>query len=498
MLKLSIGHRSDIGLVRKVNQDNLLVAGSKEFDGRIDTLIAIADGMGGHAGGEIASAIALKSLNLVLREWLFDSPGPVDNQVLSDAIREAMAAANEDVLRHAAENHDLRGMGTTCVAAVIHGSTAVIGNLGDSRLYHLQAGKLRQVTADHSLVQEYVRAGEMTAIEAKGSRFRNVVTRGIGISKAVDPDVTVLPLQEGDGLLLCSDGLTNMVKDRTIEQIIASERDPQIAADRLVAEANDKGGIDNITVIIAHVGKFVPVEIAPERTNGHFQPERYDEDEGIDFASERESRRRRKPATAGSFTVFLLLVLVVALGAALVYVGQETYQVTSEWPLFKHISTKPKQTLPPPIDFGKLVYSDPEIYLKKPVRGAPVTCDAAGNVYVTSETGKILRVTTGEKFTMNALAPTEQPRQSPTYWATDEKGYLYVSTRNDGCIYKYSPEGTRVGEIGKGRLKAPEGIAVDGVGNLYVVDEARLHIIRAKAPEPPPAPPASGGSNASG
>lgn len=231
-VRLLVSSRTDVGRVRPGNEDALLVAD----DGR---LVAVADGMGGHQAGEVASATAIESLREGLQE--------------GEAIEDAITAANTAVVTRAAGDPSLRGMGTTLTAGIVDGGVLVIGHVGDSRAYLLRGGELRQVTTDHSVVAELIAAGELTEAEALVDPRRAMITRALGIDVTVAVDVLELTLVPGDRLLLCSDGLTTMVRDPEIAEILAHEDDRQRAADELVEAANLGGGADNITVIVADV-----------------------------------------------------------------------------------------------------------------------------------------------------------------------------------------------------------------------------------------------------
>jgi len=231
-MRLLVASRTDVGRVRAGNEDSFVVTD----DAR---LVAVADGMGGHQAGEVASATAIAAL--------------LDGLARDLPIGEAVWAANDAVVEQAAGDPALRGMGTTLTAGVLDDSALVIGHVGDSRAYLLRDGELRQVTTDHSVVAELVAAGEITEDEALVDPRRSMITRTIGIEATVEVDVLELPLAPGDRLLLCSDGLTTMVRDGAIAEILASEPDRERAADELVAAANLAGGTDNITVVVADV-----------------------------------------------------------------------------------------------------------------------------------------------------------------------------------------------------------------------------------------------------
>jgi len=231
-IRLLVASRTDVGRVRPGNEDALLVTD----DAR---LVAVADGMGGHQAGEVASATAIASL--------------LERMEDGDPIDAAITAANTAVVTRAAADPALRGMGTTLTAGIVDGAQLVIGHVGDSRAYLLRAGELRQVTTDHSVIAELIAAGELTEDEALVDPRRAMITRALGIDSTVTVDVMEVALVPGDRLLLCSDGLTTMVRDPAIAEILSAEPDRRRAADELVEAANLAGGGDNITVIVADV-----------------------------------------------------------------------------------------------------------------------------------------------------------------------------------------------------------------------------------------------------
>ncbi len=229
---LSVGDASDVGRIREANEDTLL----RDDDAR---LFVVADGMGGHRAGEVASATAVEAV----REHLDDG----------NDLALAVGAANTSVFEKAQDNPEMRGMGTTLTAMRVEEGTAYIGHVGDSRAYLLRDGQLTQVTEDHSLVEELVRDGRLTPEEAAVHPQRSIITRSIGVDEHVEVATYEVELRDGDRILLCSDGLTSMVRDDAIRSLLQVETDPQAAADRLVTAANEAGGEDNITVLIVDV-----------------------------------------------------------------------------------------------------------------------------------------------------------------------------------------------------------------------------------------------------
>ena len=227
-MRIEVGAATDIGRVREVNEDSYLVEAP---------LFAIADGMGGHRGGDVASSLALETVEA----RFLDGDG-----TLADQVREANRAVHD----RSRADRAVSGMGTTLTAVIVEDATARLAHVGDSRAYLLRAGDLRQITSDHTLVARMVKAGEISAEEAAVHPHRNVITRSLGTEPSVAVDEDSLALLDDDRVLLCSDGLTSMVQEDQIQAILEAEPDPQRAADRLVRAANRAGGVDNITVLV--------------------------------------------------------------------------------------------------------------------------------------------------------------------------------------------------------------------------------------------------------
>jgi protein phosphatase len=232
-MKFSTGSATHTGLVRGNNEDSLLVDGAHQ-------LFAIADGMGGHRGGEVASRTAIEALRAAVA-----SGRPVN---------EAISRANDAVIERAAGDDELTGMGTTLTAVVIaSGRQLLVGHVGDSRAYLLHDGTLRRITDDHSLVEELVRDGRLTPEQAESHPRRSIVTRALGVDPEVEVDLYSIEVDAGDRVVICSDGLTTMVRERDVERLVRSEPDPQRAAEMLVDAANNAGGEDNTSVVIIDV-----------------------------------------------------------------------------------------------------------------------------------------------------------------------------------------------------------------------------------------------------
>lgn len=228
---------TDTGTKRSTNEDAALTA---SIEGR--HLLVVADGMGGHAAGDVASDIATTTLKAAVERAL-----PTDQAEFEAVLEQAIAEANEEIRSAAAGDSSLSGMGTTVVAAVIDDDKATIANVGDSRCYHIEDG-IEQVTVDQSLVQELVAAGEITKAEAKNHPQRNVVSQALGTTENVQPDIYT---QTVDGtLLLCSDGLTEEVSDDVIARLVIEKTTLVETAEALIERANQNGGKDNIAVAL--------------------------------------------------------------------------------------------------------------------------------------------------------------------------------------------------------------------------------------------------------
>jgi PPM family protein phosphatase len=248
---------TDVGMKRDHNEDSYLVAGD------ID-LFLVADGMGGHAGGEMASGIAVQTVEKYVRENSElidpsrDHSGAVKKspvaKLLGDSIRQACAA----IYHKSIELPELRGMGTTATGLVFHQKHAFIAHVGDSRAYVVRNGVPLQLSKDHSLVNEQLEAGLITEAQARKSRFKNIITRSVGFDTDVDVDVIAVEHKVGDVFLLCSDGLTGLVTDPEIADIICDNflhRVPAI----LIDLANSRGGDDNVTVVLVYLGDSTDV-----------------------------------------------------------------------------------------------------------------------------------------------------------------------------------------------------------------------------------------------
>jgi protein phosphatase len=251
-IRLVIGEATDVGMVRDHNEDGYLVD-----DGL--GLVAVADGMGGHRGGEVASATALEAFHASFAD--------------TGGLRDAVLAANDAVIERGSADESLRGMGTTLTTGVLgDDGTLLIGHVGDSRAYLLRDGELSRITTDHSLVEELVAAGELTEEEAERDPRRSMITRAIGLDGDLVVDLIPVVLVPGDRVMLCSDGLTNMVSESEIAKILGGDAEPTTIAQRLVDAANKGGGVDNTTVLVLEAAGDLPADaVEPRKRRGIFR-----------------------------------------------------------------------------------------------------------------------------------------------------------------------------------------------------------------------------------
>ena len=248
-MQISSGGATHVGMVRTNNEDCFRIVQPLQ-------LFVLADGMGGEAHGEIASALAVETVVKHCMEGQENPSAPLLGEAapaLTPKTRRILSAAhlaNQKIFKSAQEHPEQQGMGATLTVAWINGAQLSIAHVGDSRVYLLRNGMLQQLTSDHSLVAEQVRRGIITATEAEQSNLQSVLLRALGTQPEVEVDVEQVEMFPRDTLLLCSDGLTRMVTEPEIAGTLQAEPDPQRAAERLVEHANESGGVDNVTVIV--------------------------------------------------------------------------------------------------------------------------------------------------------------------------------------------------------------------------------------------------------
>jgi len=257
-VKLVFAARTDVGMIRSGNEDNYAVDANTSRG-----IFIVADGMGGHAAGEVASEMAVQIVLRELKEISDVTDGSV-TKVLGESLRLANRAIHDRTITEV----DKQGMGTTASVLVLADSRYLIGQVGDSRVYLLRDGALRQLTKDHSYVQEQVDLGNLTPEQARYHPYSNVITRCVGASPDVEPDLYAGEARTGDVFLVASDGLTGMVDDRRLAQLLMSRAEPERKVQALISEANGRGGLDNITAIVVHVED---AEERPDRITGEMQ-----------------------------------------------------------------------------------------------------------------------------------------------------------------------------------------------------------------------------------
>ena len=233
--------RTDVGIIRSGNEDSYFMLPE-------EGIFVVADGMGGHAAGEVASEMAVETISQGLQGVVGRSDAEAAHM-----IRLAIHRANAEIFQRTVDEPEKRGMGTTATALVINRTRYMVGQVGDSRAYLLRDGRLTQLTKDHSYVQEQVDAGYLTPEQARTHPYSNVITRCVGANSDVVPDIYVGTLHTGDLFLLASDGLTGMLEDHELHGILNTNETPARLVDLMVGEANRKGGLDNITVLVVRI-----------------------------------------------------------------------------------------------------------------------------------------------------------------------------------------------------------------------------------------------------
>lgn len=257
---------TDVGCRREKNEDSYLI--NSEHG-----LYVVADGMGGHLGGEFASKMATVTVEETIGSLMQDPDMTLQSNIdvrpgdHKSYLKYAISVASARIFERAAVDPSLHGMGTTIVVMFVRDGKAYVANVGDSRCYLIRGGKLKQLTVDHSLVGEQLRAGVITLAEVKTHKFKNIITRSVGFQEEVEIDIISKSLKVGDKFILCTDGLTNMVTSDDI-LTIAGERSPSDACKDLIELANKNGGDDNITCVIAEVAAVDDLPLADEETEG--------------------------------------------------------------------------------------------------------------------------------------------------------------------------------------------------------------------------------------
>lgn len=434
-LKIRAAWKSDIGR-RPENEDACLALTADDIDG-IEGLLIVADGMGGRASGAVASGTAVK----VVRDTFISG---ISEQDLSKVLYRSLQAANDAVYHEASTKPEFQGMGTTCVAAAIRDGHASFVHMGDSRAYLLRDGRLTRLTEDHSFVAERVRAGEISEEDARKSRFRNVITRAVGLEPTAKPETSNLDLQSGDVLLLCTDGLSGPVTENEIADILCSSVTPEEACDQLINAALRNKGSDNITAVVAVYGeRTVQKQNRTYRTNG----------------TNRTGKRWALAALVG-----LLVGIGVGFIPKTLYVKPEVKKVSAA----------------KTIDLANVTYGEPVSLLYTPLQGRILSLDMSGNLHVADRQGCLMRVdSSGQviyKFAPREFLKTPEGQRSPMT-ATDHQGNLYISDPVGKRITKFGADGLFLGNIAEDKLTAPEALVINNKGSIYVIDAGRLKAI---------------------
>ncbi|HEY6652261.1 MAG TPA: Stp1/IreP family PP2C-type Ser/Thr phosphatase [Actinomycetota bacterium] len=297
-MKVTAAVATDVGLVRDGNEDSYLTD---------EPLFAVADGMGGHRGGEVASQLAVQTLEKLFKKGIGELP---------DQVQEA----NRVVFERSVVDEKVAGMGTTLTAALVEGDRIRLAHVGDSRAYLLREGDLRLLTEDHTLVHRMVTEGEISKEEAETHPQRSVLTRALGVETVVDVDDDTVQVRPGDRLLLCTDGLTSMVSEQAVEEVLRAVPDPQEAAQRLVQLANEGGGADNTTVVVLDFSDDAPAARPKEEPTPS--------SEAMAPAPTRSRRRLRRKLLV--WIGIIVALVVVALVGLRLYLDSQWYVGVSD------------------------------------------------------------------------------------------------------------------------------------------------------------------------
>jgi PPM family protein phosphatase len=303
---------SETGKVREINEDAVLEAGN---------IFAVADGMGGHQAGEVASDLALG----VIGQYIEDNLGLIGGEKL---VEKAIASANATVHQKAESSAKYRSMGTTVTVLYREGDTAYIGHVGDSRAYLFRGGRLRRLTKDHSLVATLIEEGEITEEESRNHPQRNIILRALGLEQQLEVELVSVKIEPGDEFLLATDGLTGLVSDEEIAAVLGRGEEPVSLAGQLVDMAMQAGGTDNISVVLAHFKESDTVVPSSAAVKDGREPVNGEGSVPFPDAGGRTRWNRRRMVKWASVTVALLVILGTAFGVA-AYFYNRTYYVAS-------------------------------------------------------------------------------------------------------------------------------------------------------------------------
>ncbi len=494
-MNISAGAKTDTGQ-RANNEDRYAVVDTRKRQIRADGVLIIADGMGGRSFGEQAATAAVETTEDALAELL--DTHQVGEVVVADALATALRRANSRVYELASEADDRKGMGTTCVAAVVEGERLYVAHAGDSRAYLLRDGILRQITHDHSYVAEQVRAGAITEEGARSSRFRNIITRAVGIEPTLDAEVSEADVQPGDMLLLCTDGLSNVVVEEDIVRALMQAPSPQSAADRLVQMAVKGGGRDNITAVVARLQagtRTLRMQVADLVRDG--QGRSAETAAGAEVSANGAHPAAPRPRRSPLWPI-VSCVLLLALAAAGTWAALLTRTLSRTGYTFQAsppYAVRPVPALPPPPkppDPAHVAYASPKAFYFNPVRGdllAVSPSDGAVTVATLSGIVVALEPSSGQvryKYTLPFVKPLPPAPAGAVgfggatlHTATDPLGDLYVSNAVTKTVTKYRSNGTPLGLVARWSLKNPQAIGAAGDGTIYVIDSGRLLVLHA-------------------
>lgn len=526
---VSFGYKSDVGRRRETNEDSCAVLNRAQLNNALDGLMIVADGLGGRRAGEVASSLLVETISLGVLETTASRSKPLSSSDVEQLLLDTIVRANGKIMTQGRfqKRDETRGMATTCVSAIVHANTVTIGNVGDSRIYLLRAGVLRQLTEDHSEVYKEFVKGNITESEARNHRFRNQITRAVGLDPNVHPDISTQPLMDGDTLLLCSDGLTTEVPDDVLAGVLSGAPTAQDACDMLVSVALRHGGRDNITVVVMRYGDFAPtgpfddefylIEEPDTDPNQEWRNETRAEDElrwsdeerlagdelpGFEPATVSRVRAPR-PGTPASFLANNALAIIGILVLGMLVEGAMMYNLHRQLGADRP-KTLPVNPTPIPVAAVSLDYNPPKLVMDTPIMADILQISSKGNPIVATLDGKLQTYLMEEKklLPMRDLIPPVPAAQAPSRRGAhgkshadifcDPAGNLYYVNAVTKCIETYASTGTRTNEnLGKGQLTAPTRLIVDSAGAIYVIDDNRLKVLTVKAAQPIPAHPSN-------
>jgi PPM family protein phosphatase len=485
-MNISIGARTDVG-GRSNNEDCLAVLDRDRVPIRADAVLIIADGMGGRSNGEEASGIAVK----IARETVMELLDPEGDQPLppaEDILAAGMRRANSTVYDLSQENPDTPGMGTTCIAALVSEGILTLAHVGDSRAYLVRENIIRPLTADHTYVADQVRAGNMTAEAAKKSRFRNVITRAIGIAPTVQPDFETFPLLDRDTVLLCTDGLSNTLDEEEMLEVIKKSDSAQGTANALLEAAKAGGVRDNVTIIALRVSsdvlsnKLKRSQLA--RGSNGTKPD------GTLIDADEPTKPEKKilelpkpepvavvppPQQSSGFRLIAVAVLSAMLAAAVT--AGALFEIG--WLKSPQSTTAPAvaKSGPPPSAADGWTFSSPTQLYYKPVRPNFLLLVPDGLLVAAAQTGAIVHLSfTGQELANVSGEPTSKFDSEAMSYTSDSAGNIYVTDSAAGTVTLDVPSYGKQTVLAT-HLNRPSAIVVDSTGNIYVIDNGQLDVM---------------------